>query len=79
MNVHEIMRYIESEYIIINNTPCNICGGKFITESYGFEFDSGIPANVTNCICEDCGNRKDFHFRAPMTGFNIQEDSPELN
>lgn len=79
MNIREIMKYIESEFIIINNTPCNICGGKYITESSGFDIENGMPSNITSCICESCGSRKDFYFRAPMGGLNVQKDKKELN
>lgn len=79
MNVRELMKYIESEFIIINNTPCNICGGRYITESSGFNIEDGTPSNVTSCVCEDCGNRKEFFFRAPIGGLNPVNDTTELN
>lgn len=79
LNVRELMKYIESEYIIINNTPCSICGGKFITEGNGFNFEGGIPSNVTTCYCENCGNRKEFFFRAPFAGVNMEAEIKELN
>ncbi len=79
MNIREIMKYIESEFIIINNTPCNICGGKYITESSGFDIENGTPSNITSCVCEECGNKKDFYFRAPIGGLNIQKEKKELN
>lgn len=79
MNVREIMKYIESEFIIINNTPCNLCGGRYITESSGFDFDNGMPSNITSCVCENCGNRKDFSFRAPLGSMNLQQEKKEMN
>lgn len=79
MNVREIMKYIESEFIIINNTPCNICGGSYITESSGFDIEDGMPSNVTSCVCESCGSRKDFYFRAPVGSLNPIPDNAELN
>lgn len=79
MNIREIMKYIESEFIIINNTPCNICGGRYITESSGFDIENGQPSNITSCVCEDCGSKKDFYFRAPIGGLSLQKDKKELN
>jgi hypothetical protein len=79
MNVKEIMEYIESEFIIINNTPCNICGGSYITESSGFNIEDGTPSNVTSCVCEDCGNKKNFFFRAPIGSLNPLDVKEQLN
>lgn len=79
MNVSELMKYIESEYIIINNTPCSICGGNYITEGNGFNFEGGVPSNITSCYCEVCGNRKEFLFRAPFAAMNLETEVRELN
>ncbi|HID0820010.1 TPA: metal-binding protein, partial [Clostridium botulinum] len=32
MTLREIMKYIESEFSIINKTPCDICGGSYLTK-----------------------------------------------
>ncbi len=79
MNVRELMEYVESEYIIINNTPCELCGGTYITEGNGFNFENGVPTNVTQCVCEQCGNRKEFSFMAPFSGPNSGDVKKELN
>lgn len=79
MNVREIMKYIESEYIIINNTPCEICGGRYITEGNGFNFEGGVASNVTTCYCENCGNKKEFFFRAPISGVSPEAEANKLN
>ncbi len=79
MNVREVMKFIESEFIIINNTPCNICGGRYITESSGFNIEEGTPSNVTSCVCEGCGNRKEFFFRAPIGPLSPITEKSELN
>lgn len=79
MNVKELMEFVESEYIIINNTPCEICGGRYINEANGFNFENGIPSNVSSCVCESCGNRKEFFFRAPIAGLPMSDSNMELN
>lgn len=79
MNLNEVMKFVESEYIIINNTPCELCGGNFLTESVGLRFDSGKPENITLCICEDCGHEREFSFRAPFIHPVSEEQQEELN
>lgn len=79
MDYIELMKFIESEYIIINNTPCEICGGNFITEGTGFNFQDGVPSTVSACVCERCGNRKDFLFRSPLSSLNLIDDSIDIN
>ena len=27
------MKYIESEFYVINDTPCEICGGEYVAEN----------------------------------------------
>lgn len=78
MNVKELMQFVESEYVVINNTPCEICGGRYITEANGFNFENGVPSNVSSCVCESCGNKREFYFRAPIAGIKTS-DSMELN
>lgn len=79
MDYIELMKFIESEYIIINNTPCEICGGNFITEGTGFNFENGIPSTVSVCVCERCGNKKDFLFRSPLSSLNLLDELEDLN
>ena len=79
MNLNEVMKFVESEYIIINNTPCELCGGNFRTESVGLRFGSGKPENITLCICEDCGHEREFSFRAPFIHPVSGEQQEELS
>lgn len=81
MNLNEVMKFVESEYIIINNTPCELCGGNFLTESAGLSFENGKPENITHCVCEKCGHEHEFLFRAPFinTMDNLDTNSEELN
>ncbi|MBP1917797.1 metal-binding protein [Youngiibacter multivorans] len=82
MILNEVMKFVESEYVIINNTPCEICGGEYITESLGLTFNNGHASNVTTCVCENCGNEREFLFRAPFvsqTDPESQTSKEELN
>ena len=80
MNLNEVMKFVESEYIIINNTPCDICGGDYLTESVGLTFENGKPENITHCVCESCGHEREFSFRAPfISPMNQEPDHEELN
>jgi len=75
MTIKDMMRYVESEYNIINNTPCEICGGKFIAQEFEMDFQNGITYDTCNCTCSSCGYEKVFKFYAPF----IEEDSKEDN
>ncbi len=66
MTLKEIMRFIESEYAVINNTPCEICGGLYITEEIIVEIKNNIPYDICECSCEECGHIKTFQFHAPF-------------
>ncbi len=80
MNLNEVMKFVESEYIVINNTPCELCGGNFLTESVGLSFDSGKAENITQCVCENCGHEREFSFRAPFINtMNADVSKEELN
>lgn len=81
MNLNEIMEFLESEYIVINNTPCEVCGGNYLTDSVGLTFDGIKPQNLSVCVCENCGHRKEFVFRAPFVNSlsNIDFDKEGLN
>ena len=79
MDYRQLMEFVESEYIIINNTPCDICGGEYITEGTGFHFENGVPSTVSACVCERCGNRKDFLFRSPLSSLTVVEENTDLN
>lgn len=65
-----MMKYIESEYSIINNTPCAICGGDFFAEGMGIEVVNGIPYDICECVCSNCGNEKIFEFVSPVSSYD---------
>lgn len=66
MTLNQIMKYIESEYEIINSTPCKLCGGNFITDSIELHIIDSLPIDVCECVCENCGNKKTFRFSSPL-------------
>ncbi|KEI06781.1 metal-binding protein [Clostridium botulinum] len=66
MVLHDIMKYIESEYNIINSTPCEICGASYITENLEVHIVDNIPYDVCICVCPKCGHEKYFKFCAPF-------------
>lgn len=67
MTIRDLMKYIESEYKIINTTPCDMCGssGIYYAEEMGFEIQNGLPFDVLNCVCSECGYEKKFEFSVP--------------
>lgn len=67
MTIKEIMKFIESEYNIINNTPCEICGGEYMAEELEIDVIDGLPYDVCSCVCPICGNERTFQFCAPFT------------
>jgi hypothetical protein len=66
MTVREIMKYIESEYKVINHTPCEVCGGDFITEEIELALIDDIPFDICSCVCSNCGHERAFEFIAPF-------------
>lgn len=66
MTLEEIMRYIESEFSIINGTPCEFCGSDFVTEEIAIEISNDMPFDICECTCPECGNNKTFKFHAPF-------------
>ncbi len=66
MTIKDIMKYIESEYKVINETPCEICGGDYIAEDLEIALIDGIPFDICDCICSSCGHEKEFLFTAPF-------------
>ena len=64
--VRDIMKYIESEFIIINNTPCELCGGYYLTDDTKIGLKDGMAFNICECFCENCGHEKQFYFSAPF-------------
>lgn len=71
MTIRDIMKYIESEFSVINDTPCEICGGEYVAEDLKIDIVDGVPYDVCDCICSNCGYEKTFEFCAPF----IDEDS----
>lgn len=78
LSQRDLMRYIETEYIIINNTPCEVCGGNYITEAIGVFISEGEPSTISQCVCEKCGNKKDFLFRSPVETLDLNDYEKEL-
>ncbi len=66
MTIKEIMKYIESEYSVINDTPCEICGGEYLTENLKINIIDGVPYDICSCVCCNCGHEKNFEFCAPF-------------
>jgi hypothetical protein len=65
MTLKEIMKYIESEYKVINLTPCEVCGGEYFAEELDVSLIDGEPFNICECVCSNCGHEKAFLFFAP--------------
>lgn len=74
MVLNDIMKYIESEYGIINSTPCEVCGGSYIAENLEIHIVEDIPYDVCICSCSECGHEKAFSFCAPF----INEESMKI-
>lgn len=65
MTVRDIMKYIESEYKVINLTPCEVCGGDYLTEEIEIALIDDIPFDICSCVCSSCGHERVFEFIAP--------------
>ncbi|MBV7272703.1 metal-binding protein [Clostridiaceae bacterium UIB06] len=70
MTIKDIMKYIESEFSVINDTPCEICGGDYIAEDLKINVVDGVPYDICDCICSNCGYEKTFEFCAPFIDEN---------
>lgn len=66
MIINDIMKYVESEYSIIDNTPCEICGGNYEASEEGIGFIDNEPYDICECACRECGHEKIFQFAAPF-------------
>jgi hypothetical protein len=66
MTFKDIMKYIESEFKVINLTPCEVCGGDYFADDLQATMINGSPYDICNCICSDCGYEKTFEFNAPF-------------
>jgi hypothetical protein len=66
MTIRDIMKYIESEYEVINRTPCEVCGGEYFAEDLEVLMIDGEPFDICECVCCNCGHEKSFAFFAPF-------------
>ena len=66
MTIRDIMKYIESEFKVINHTPCEVCGGDYLTEDIQIAVIDDIPYDLCACICSLCGHERIFEFSAPF-------------
>lgn len=66
MTIKEIMKYMESEFVIINQTPCEICGGSYFAQEMSLAFIDSLPYDVCDCVCDNCGHERIFEFSAPF-------------
>jgi len=73
MNSKDVMKYIESEYSIINTINCEVCGGDFRAVGQGIAFIDNEPYDICECECSSCGHKKTFEFPAPFLIDNFDE------
>ena len=66
MILTDIMKYIESEYKVINNTPCEICGGDYEANELEILVINDETYDICQCTCSLCGHEKIFEFPAPF-------------
>lgn len=66
MTIKDVMKFIESEYNVINNTPCEMCGGELLADYSNVDLIDDIPHDICFCICSHCGHEKVFEFYAPF-------------
>ncbi len=79
MILTDIMKYIESEYNIINSTPCEVCGGDYEADQLEILVIDDIPFDVCECSCSHCGHEKIFEFYAPFLNEKTSKDKKVLN
>lgn len=79
MEYKDMMKFVESEYMIIRYTPCEICGGKYIVQRQEIEFIEDHPMTVSVCKCEKCGHKKEFFFRPAFTVLDVNEKNTDVN
>ncbi|KYH29642.1 MULTISPECIES: hypothetical protein [Clostridium] len=73
MVIRDIMKYIESEYRIINSTPCEVCGSSYIAKDLEIHIIDNMPYDVCICFCPECGHEKAFSFRAPFINDDLSK------
>ena len=66
MTILDVMKFVESEFSIVNKTPCEICGGYYITEDIDVFEEDGLLYDYLDCSCSNCGYEKTFKFTAPF-------------
>ncbi|MDD3223747.1 MAG: metal-binding protein [Clostridium sp.] len=79
MILTDIMKYIESEYKVINNTPCEICGGDYEADNLEIILINNKPFDVCECSCVKCGHEKTFEFYAPFVEVKTNKNNSNLN
>lgn len=79
MNIRDIMQYIESEYKVINLTPCEVCGGEYFADGLEISLIDGEPFDVCECVCSHCGHERAFLFSAPFIESEIKVNKRALN
>ena len=79
MILTDIMKYIESEYNIINSTPCEVCGGDYEADQLEILVIDDVPFDVCECSCSYCGHEKIFEFYAPFLNEKTSKDKKVLN
>jgi hypothetical protein len=79
MTIREIMKFIESEYEVINRTPCEVCGGDYFAEDLEVSVIDGEPFDICECICANCGHERAFMFFAPFIIENRKKLKHNLN
>lgn len=80
MTFKDIMKYIESEYEVINLTPCEVCGGYYMAEDLQVAIIDGTPYDICSCICSECGYEKTFQFNAPfIEGKSLKNSKKNMN
>jgi hypothetical protein len=73
------MKYVESEYEIINNTPCDLCGGDYEAEDLEILIINNEPYDICQCACSKCGHEKIFEFHAPFLDEKFLKYKQNLN
>lgn len=80
MTIREIMKFIESEYSVINRTPCEICGGEFFADDLEVALIDDNPYDICSCVCSNCGHERIFEFNAPfIEDRSIKKANKNLN
>lgn len=65
MILKDAITYLDSETSIIHDTPCELCGSRFVIDALYVENIYGNPHHLCICKCSNCNNEKVFLFSAP--------------